>query len=59
MKPKSELTISYKPEGEVVNTPMIRITNKKIKEVGFSIGEKVNIIYEPGKITIKKKHENL
>lgn len=62
MKPKNEITILYKPGEEYFyhthSTPIIRISNKKIKEVGFFIGEKVDIVYNQGEIIIRKKVKN-
>ncbi len=57
MKVKDHITITYKPSARVTvgQVPMIRIANRRLKEVGFKVGDKAKITYEPNKITIKKE----
>jgi len=40
------------------DTPMIRITNKLLADVGFEIGTGIEVSYRKDKITIKKLDKN-
>lgn len=48
------MTVSYAP-GANDKTPMIRIANRFLIKSGFTIGEKVYVVYAPSVITINLK----
>jgi hypothetical protein len=50
---KRKLTISYKP-GSTSEIPMIRISNKYLKNYGFNVGDKAEIEYRQNELIIKK-----
>ena len=56
MKDKRELTVvyRYKPTGEV---PSIVLTGKWLSELGFNIGDKIQVECANNKITIEPKFE--
>jgi len=47
-------TITYKPGERREQTPCIRIANKLLKEYGFAVGDKVEVVYQKNKLTINK-----
>lgn len=53
---KREQTVSYAP-GATATKPMIRIANRFLEEYGFTVGDRVEINYADGLITIT--HINL
>lgn len=53
---KREMTVTYAP-GDGKETPMIRIANRFLLEHGFTIGDKIEIKYANGFITITHKNQ--
>lgn len=51
-----KMTVSYAPGGSD-KTPMIRIANQFLVKSGFTIGEKVYVVYADGVITINLKNK--
>lgn len=56
--PKREITVAYAP-GEGEQKPMIRIANRFLLESGFKVGNKAEVEYGNGVITITTKNQNL
>lgn len=50
------MTVSYAP-GADDKTPMIRIANQFLIKSGFTVGEKVFVVYANGVITINLKNK--
>ena len=49
------MTISYKAQKHFQNAvPMIRIANRFLKDMGFNIGDKIEVQYLEKEIIIKK-----
>lgn len=48
------MTVSYAP-GANDKTPMLRLANRFLVRSGFTIGEKVYVVYADGVITINLK----
>lgn len=51
---KREMTVAYKP-GEILQKPMIRITNRYLLEAGFTVGSKFDVEYATDVIKIIRK----
>lgn len=52
------MTISYAP-GANDKTPMLRIKNLYLIKSGFTVGEKVYVVYANGVITINLKNKKI
>ena len=52
---KIDISKLYQPEGR--NTITVVLNNELIKEMGFEPNSYIQVIYEPGKITIVKEVE--
>ena len=60
MKPRRERKVYYLSYGidrSTVTYPMIRLAGKFLHELGFQVGDDIEVVYEPGKITITKQSE--
>jgi hypothetical protein len=57
--PKREITVAYAPGEEGEQKPMIRIANRFLLESGFKVGNKAEVEYGHGVITITTKNQNL
>jgi len=55
---KREMTVSYKAN-RYDNVPNIRIQNRYLKNVGFSVGDKVTIEYAQNAIIIRKLNKQI
>ena len=53
---KREQTVTYKPS-LTTEKPMIRISNLFLSKYGFQIGNKIEVEYADGFITIKLKNQ--
>jgi anaerobic selenocysteine-containing dehydrogenase len=53
MKPKKIRKISYAPGREYPNVPFLPLAGKYLKELGFEIGDWVEVEYDHGLITIR------
>lgn len=47
------MTVTYAPGGDG-RKPMIRLTNNLLTKAGFNIGNKIDVSYQEGLITISK-----
>lgn len=55
MNRKTEGTVSYLP-GQVQNvTPMIKVSGQWLKEYGFMVGDKIDVLTEDGKVIIQRR----
>jgi hypothetical protein len=60
MKAKRERKVyylSYLTERSTSTYPMIRLAGKYLEMIGFQVGDYIDVIYEPGKITITRQQE--
>ncbi|MEI8339557.1 MAG: SymE family type I addiction module toxin [bacterium] len=52
---KKQMTVSYRATDYFYKAvPMLRIANKLLKQVGFSIGDKIEVQYSPDQLIIRK-----
>ena len=51
------MTVAYAPGGDD-RLPMIRLANRFIRDSGFTVGSKYEVLYENGVITLIRKQPN-